>query len=119
MSQRTVVFSLPGHEALGARLATGLKAAEGALTLRQFPDGETYVRGETPCEGLDVVLARVPPPRWSISTAGPVPGSLCMCRTKSCGHALGCAASTAKVRAVSPATACVHHRGVMPPCTGR
>ena len=57
MSQRTVVFSLPGHEALGARLATGLKAAEGALTLRQFPDGETYVRGETPCEGLDVVLA--------------------------------------------------------------
>lgn len=57
MTQRTMVFSLPGHEPLGARLAAVLKAPEGTLTLRQFPDGETYVRGETPCEGLDVVLA--------------------------------------------------------------
>lgn len=57
MSQLTMVFSLPGHEALGARLAAVLDAPEGALTLRTFPDGETYVRGETPCEGLDAVLA--------------------------------------------------------------
>lgn len=57
MNRRTIVFSLPGHEALGARLADALKAPEGALLQRQFPDGETYVRGETPCEGVDVVLA--------------------------------------------------------------
>lgn len=57
MSSATMVFSLPGHEALGGRLAALLDAPEGALTLRTFPDGETYVRGETPCEGLDVVLA--------------------------------------------------------------
>ena len=57
MTPPTMVFSLPGHEALGARLANALDAPEGVLELRQFPDGETYVRGETPCEGLDVVLA--------------------------------------------------------------
>lgn len=57
MTPPTMVFSLPGHEALGARLANSLDAPEGAFELRQFPDGETYVRGETPCEGLDVVLA--------------------------------------------------------------
>lgn len=52
-----MVFSLPGHEALGARLAEAVGAPEGKLTLRQFPDGETYVRGETRCSDLDVVLA--------------------------------------------------------------
>lgn len=57
MMGATMVFSLPGHEALGSRLAAALGAPEGALTLRQFPDGETYVRGETPCDGLDAVLA--------------------------------------------------------------
>lgn len=57
MNNPPMVFSLPGHEALGGRLATALDAAQGALTVRQFPDGETYVRGETPCEGRDAVLA--------------------------------------------------------------
>ncbi len=57
MTEKTLVFSMPGHEALGGSLATALNAAEGALTMRQFPDGETYVRGETPCTGHDVVLA--------------------------------------------------------------
>lgn len=53
----TMVFSLPGHEALGDRLAASLSAEQGTLTLREFPDGETYVRGDTPCDGLDTVIA--------------------------------------------------------------
>lgn len=57
MSDQPMVFSLPGHEALGTRLAEALRAEEGALTVRQFPDGESYVRGETPCVGRDVILA--------------------------------------------------------------
>jgi ribose-phosphate pyrophosphokinase len=57
MSQTNVVFSLPGNEALAARLATALDAGVGTLIVREFPDGETYVRGETPCQGRDAVLA--------------------------------------------------------------
>lgn len=52
-----MVFSLPGHEALGARLLEALNTEKGSLTVRQFPDGESYVRGETPCDGRDAVLA--------------------------------------------------------------
>lgn len=57
MSGPAMIFSLPGHDALGARLARALDAEQGVLTVREFPDGETYVRGETPCEGRDAVVA--------------------------------------------------------------
>jgi ribose-phosphate pyrophosphokinase len=40
----TIVFALPGNEDLATKLATRLKADLGELTLRQFPDGETYIR---------------------------------------------------------------------------
>lgn len=52
-----MVFSLPGHEALGERQRHALEADAGALTVRAFPDGETYVRGDTPCDDRDAVLA--------------------------------------------------------------
>ena len=52
-----MVFCLPGHETLGEHLRYALGADPGGLTVRTFPDGETYVRGETPCEGRDAVLA--------------------------------------------------------------
>lgn len=52
-----LVFNLPGHEALAERLRQQLDAESGAMTVRQFPDGETYVRGETPCDGRDAILA--------------------------------------------------------------
>lgn len=54
---KPVIFALPGHEVLGAALAKALDAPQGTMTVRSFPDGESYVRGETPCEGLDAVLA--------------------------------------------------------------
>lgn len=52
-----VVFTLPRHESLGERLRRHLDADPGVLTVRTFPDGETFVRGETPCEGRDAILA--------------------------------------------------------------
>jgi len=40
----TIIFPLPGNEAMGRRLAQLLDAGIGALETRRFPDGETYVR---------------------------------------------------------------------------
>lgn len=57
MDDSVIVFDMPGHEALAERLASALHAEQGAISVRQFPDGETYVRGDTPCEGRDAVLA--------------------------------------------------------------
>lgn len=56
MSPSTMVFSIPDSETFGAGLAAELEAPEGILTLHEFPDGESYVRGKTRCDGLDVVL---------------------------------------------------------------
>lgn len=56
MNTATIVFHLPGNDALGAELAAALELNEGSLLVRKFPDGETYVRGETPCKNQDVVL---------------------------------------------------------------
>jgi ribose-phosphate pyrophosphokinase len=53
----TVIFALPGNEALAAALASHLNAPVGELTVRRFPDGETYLRFDTPVSGCKVVLA--------------------------------------------------------------
>ncbi|MEJ8804284.1 ribose-phosphate pyrophosphokinase [Pontibacter sp. H249] len=41
---KTIVFGLPGNEALSQSLAAILKSETGAVTVRYFPDGESYVR---------------------------------------------------------------------------
>ena len=51
-----VVFALHGHEALCRIIAECLDGEVGNLTLRRFPDGETYVRLETGVEGRPVIL---------------------------------------------------------------
>jgi len=53
----TIVFALPGNETLAAALATQLGATLGALAIRRFPDGETYLRFDTPVSGCKIVLA--------------------------------------------------------------
>jgi ribose-phosphate pyrophosphokinase len=50
---RPLVFALPGNEAL----ARALDAEPGEVVIRRFPDGESYVRLETPVAGREVVLA--------------------------------------------------------------
>lgn len=53
---RRIVFALPGNEALGASLGSSLDAEFGTVTVRHFPDGETYVRLESPVRGRAVIL---------------------------------------------------------------
>lgn len=51
-----VVLPLPGNEQLATALAAELGAEVGRLTLRRFPDGESYARLDTPVKDRDVVL---------------------------------------------------------------
>jgi ribose-phosphate pyrophosphokinase len=39
-----IVFALPGNEVLAKSIASALQADVGEMVIRQFPDGETYVR---------------------------------------------------------------------------
>jgi ribose-phosphate pyrophosphokinase len=52
-----LILPLPGNELLAAALARELPAEVGMLTVRQFPDGETYARIETAVENRVVLLA--------------------------------------------------------------
>lgn len=52
-----VVFALPGNERLAHRLCEQLDADAGACLVRTFPDGELYVRVDSPVAGRRVILA--------------------------------------------------------------
>jgi ribose-phosphate pyrophosphokinase len=51
-----VVFGFPGHESLAQVVAGEIDGEVGTLTLRRFPDGETYVRLDTEVAQREVVL---------------------------------------------------------------
>ncbi|NDK55621.1 ribose-phosphate pyrophosphokinase [Pontibacter fetidus] len=51
-----LLFALPGNEKLTASLASLLPAEQGEVTLRQFPDGETYVQLNTDVQGRHLLL---------------------------------------------------------------
>lgn len=51
-----VLFAMPGNEALASALARLLGAEEGLVEHRSFPDGETYLRFETPVAEKSVAL---------------------------------------------------------------
>ena len=53
---KTILFALPGNEALTTKLAQQLQAEIGETIIRQFPDGETYVRIQSDVKGKKVVL---------------------------------------------------------------
>lgn len=52
-----VIFALPGNEQLAAALAEKIRAEAGRMTVRRFPDGESYVRIETPVNSRNVIFA--------------------------------------------------------------
>jgi len=52
-----LVLALPGNEPWAAALAGAIGAELGAMRVRRFPDGERYVRLDTPVAGRSVVLA--------------------------------------------------------------
>ncbi|MEQ9145624.1 MAG: ribose-phosphate pyrophosphokinase [Parvibaculaceae bacterium] len=51
-----LVFPLPGNESLARAVAHNLGGDMGTLRIRRFPDGESYVRYETPLEGRRIIL---------------------------------------------------------------
>ena len=53
---KPLLFALHGHDALAAALVEHLDAEPGQLTLRHFPDGESYLRYDVPLAGRAVVL---------------------------------------------------------------
>jgi len=55
-SETAVVLALPGNEPRAATLAARTGADLAAREIRRFPDGETYVRLDTPVAGRDVAL---------------------------------------------------------------
>lgn len=60
---RPLLLALPGNEKLSVGLASALNLEPGRMTLRRFPDAETYVRVESPCAGrIAVVLCTLDRP---------------------------------------------------------
>lgn len=51
-----LIVPLPGNETLVDGLTKILGAESGRLTIRRFPDGETYLRFETPVSGRALIL---------------------------------------------------------------
>jgi ribose-phosphate pyrophosphokinase len=51
-----VVLAVPGSEAAADKLRVRLGAEAAVATVRHFPDGEIYVRIDSPIDGRDVVL---------------------------------------------------------------
>ena len=56
MSTR-VIIPLPGNDSLAHSLAGMLGAQVGQLSVRRFPDGESYLRVDTPVANADIAIA--------------------------------------------------------------
>lgn len=62
-----LLFCLPGNEILAERLAMAVEAELGELSIRSFPDAETYVRLKTDPQGRDVaIVCTLPDPNEKI-----------------------------------------------------
>lgn len=53
---KPLIFALPGNKAFADELSTLVNGERGGLTLRHFPDGETYVRVEESVEARQVIV---------------------------------------------------------------
>lgn len=50
------LFTMPGHEVLGASLEQEAGLLRGDFTLRRFPDGEAYIRILSDVQGADIAI---------------------------------------------------------------
>lgn len=74
---KPVILALPENEQLATGLAAKMQAEVGRMTVRRFPDGESYLRIESPLDGRDVTLvcslhnpdAKLPALLFAASTA--------------------------------------------------
>lgn len=53
---RPIIFSFPGNELLAETISIGINAEKGNFLLREFPDGESYVRILSEVEEKDVIV---------------------------------------------------------------
>lgn len=53
---KSIILALPGNEALTEQLAEKLNATIGKVTIRHFPDGESYIRVHEEVKGKKVVM---------------------------------------------------------------
>ena len=53
---RPIIFSLPGNELLAESITAGIRGEKGEFEIRQFPDGETYVRVLSDVKGKNVFI---------------------------------------------------------------
>jgi len=53
---KSIVFALPGNEEFAGKIAGRLNAEIGEATIRQFPDGETYIQIKSDVKGKRVIL---------------------------------------------------------------
>lgn len=81
-----IIFALPGNEVLSDKLAIHLKAEKGEATIRQFPDGESYVQIHSDVKGKCVVLVctlHQPDakmlPLYFLSNTAKALGAVCTC----------------------------------------
>lgn len=51
-----IIFAFPGYEALAEKIAVDIAAQQGQVTLRHFPDGESYVKIETTVKGQEIII---------------------------------------------------------------
>lgn len=54
---KRVVLALPANETLAAAMAAAIGGTQGAVLVRQFPDGETLVRVDSDVRDAEVVIA--------------------------------------------------------------
>ncbi len=52
----TLLFTFPGYEELAKNLAGKLKCTQGDVTIRHFPDGESFVKLNTDVKNHEVIL---------------------------------------------------------------
>jgi len=53
---KPIFFALPNNESLCQQLASKMEAKVGDITIRSFPDQETYIRVQTPVKNQTVIL---------------------------------------------------------------
>lgn len=51
-----ILFAMPGNESFTLHLDRAISCEVGQMEMRHFPDGETYVRLQSPVHGRDVIL---------------------------------------------------------------
>ncbi len=83
---KMIIFALPGNEDLSDKLSFHLKAEKGEATIRQFPDGESYVQIHSDVKGKCVVLVctlHQPDakmlPLYFLSNTAKALGAVCTC----------------------------------------